>query len=215
MTGSPLRVAIEGPCCAGKTTLGHGLEQELHPLRMAYVSDYYDYARSGGFFPRPVPSSATEAEHALEWLLDIEGRRTAQARAAGDQLDVILLDRSIHTLLAHRYALKQIGRFDDFHAAQDLIGRSIIPLWPDFIIYLDMAQEMVHQRNKGKFEQGSIFIDAAFNRGIRSYFQRLTTESQPRVVWLDAAMNITSLRKLAATQVNAVLRQCGNEREAL
>jgi len=213
MSRLPLRVAIEGPCCAGKTTLGRGLEQELQPLRTAYIMDYYEYTRGGGFFPRPIPGSAAEAEDALRWLLNVEERRTAQARAAENQLDVILIDRSIHTLLAHRYALKKVGKFNDFQSAQDLIDSSVIPLWPDVIMYLDMPQNLVHQRNNGKFEPDNIFIDADFNQGIRTYFQRFAGVPHHRIAWLDAANSIVMIRAIVNMHIGSLVSQLDNEKE--
>ena len=158
-----------------------------------------------------------EAEHALKWLLGIERRRTAQARAAGNQLDVIILDRSVHSLLAHRYALEQIGRFNEFQAAWDFVEQTSIYCFPDIIIYLDIMGEIYESRNKGRFEKDSIFTNAAFNAGIRSYFQRLVNMSSPYIIWLDATMDNASLCGLMAKEMKAILnrRASDSEGEAL
>jgi hypothetical protein len=51
MTGQPRVVALEGPCCAGKTTLGRLLVGALSDLRVAFVPCYADHAGGGRFLP--------------------------------------------------------------------------------------------------------------------------------------------------------------------
>jgi uridine kinase len=48
----PLIVALEGPCCAGKTTLSRLLARELADLSVALVPCYADHAGGGRFLPR-------------------------------------------------------------------------------------------------------------------------------------------------------------------
>ena len=98
-------MALEGPCCAGKTTLGRLLVQELCELAVAFVPCYADYAGGGRFLPRQEAASVAEREQALHQLLLVEAGRLAQVPPG---CDVILEDRSVHTLLAHSYALQRM-----------------------------------------------------------------------------------------------------------
>ena len=63
------------------------------------------------------------------------------------------------------------------------------PAWPDLIVYLDIPQQAVHERNQGKFPAGNLFIDPDFNAAIRSYFCRLAARETPRIAWLDATLD--------------------------
>ena len=47
MTAKPYIVALEGPCCAGKTTLGRLLVQELREMAVTFVPCYADHAGGG------------------------------------------------------------------------------------------------------------------------------------------------------------------------
>lgn len=105
MTPRPTVVALEGPCCAGKTTLGRLLMRDLSDLAVAFVPCYADFAGGGRFLPRQETSSVGERQEALRQLLDVEAARRA---LVPDQCDVVLQDRSVHTLLANSYALERI-----------------------------------------------------------------------------------------------------------
>ena len=98
MTTRPHIVALEGPCCAGKTTLGRLLVRDLHGLAVTFVPCYADHVGGGRFLPRQEAGSVPEREQALRQLLIVEAGRLAQAPHG---CDVVLEDRSVHTLLAH------------------------------------------------------------------------------------------------------------------
>lgn len=201
MTGQPLTVAIEGPCCAGKTTLAHGLLEEPFSLSITYVQDYSDHVGGGKWLPPPVPTSLAQEELILNRFLEIEDDRTTDARRVVLETDLIIIDRSVQTLLAHCFALGQLLDDDYFNLAQRIIGESAVPLWPDHILYLDVSQCVIDARNDNKFTPDSIFIDARFNAGLRSYYQQMARLPSPRVVWLDATGDATIVRASAAAQI--------------
>lgn len=206
MTGRPPTIAIEGPCCAGKTTLASGLVEESS-FSIAYVRDYSDHVGGGTFLPPPVPTSLAEEELILNQFLTIEADRTTCARKTACGSDLIIIDRSVHTLLAHCFALRRLLNDDYFSLAQRVIGESDVFLWPDQILYLDAPQCTIEARNDGKFAQNSIFINARFNAGVRSYFQQVAGIPGPRVVWLDATLDATMVRVLAAAQLRRGFEQ--------
>lgn len=204
MAGSPSRsVALEGPCCAGKTTLGHNLLGELSEIAATYVRDYSDFVGGGRFLPPPVPSSLAEEELSLNEFLRIEAARTEHAKSSPK--DLILIDRSIHTLVAHCCGLKQKTGVDYINLAERVLAASRIPMWPDVVLYLDTPNAVATKRNKGKFAADSIFIDPNFNAGIREYFRALADVGSLSVIWLDATLDPQSLRILAGNQVREFL----------
>lgn len=201
MTGQPLTIAIEGPCCAGKTTLAQGLVEEPLALSITCVRDYSDHVGGGKFLPPPVPMSLAEEELILYRFLAIEADRATYARQTAPEADLIIIDRSVHTLLAHCFALCQLLDDDYFGLAQRVIGESDLPVWPDRVLYLDVPQCVIEARNGGKFAPDSIFINAGFNAGVRSYFQQAAGLTSPRVVWLDATGAASMVRALATAQI--------------
>jgi thymidylate kinase len=187
-------VALEGPCCAGKTTLGLALVQNAHGLTIAFARCYADHAGGGRYLPPQDARSVTERENALRELLAVEASRLAGLPPGAE---VILLDRSVHTLIANSYALEQMTGIGFSGPSEQLLRRSPIPAWPDLIMYLDLPQPAVDGRNNGKFPRDSIYIDARFNAAIRAYFLRLASRKSPRVAWLDATLDPAELAQRA------------------
>ena len=198
MTGQPCVVALEGPCCAGKTTLGRVLVQTLRDLRVAFVPCYADHAGGGRFLPRQEAASVPEREQALHQLLAIEAQRMARVPAG---CGLILADRSVHTLLANSYALQCMTGTGFLAPSARLLRRSPIPAWPDLVLYLDVPQDTIHHRNQGKFPPGSIYTDQQFNTAVRGYFRRLAGQKPTRVAWLDATLDLPELTQLAAADI--------------
>ena len=198
MTAQPCIVALEGPCCAGKTTLGRLLMQELCELAITFVPCYADHAGGGRFLPRQQADTVAEREQALRQLLLIEAGRLAQVPQA---CDVILEDRSVHTLLAHSYALQCRTGTGFLAPSARLLRSSPVPAWPDLVLYLDLPQDAVPERNPGKFPPGSIYTDPDFNATVRAYFRRLASRKTPPVAWLDATLELQDLARLAAARI--------------
>lgn len=84
MTSQLCVVALEGPCCAGKTTLARALVQDPPGLTVAFAPCCADHAGSGRFLPRQEARSVEEREHALRQLLVIEAARLARLPSGSD-----------------------------------------------------------------------------------------------------------------------------------
>lgn len=196
-------VGIEGPCCAGKTTLSRGLIADLARMTISHVQCFADHVGGGRFLPRAIPETVEEDRDALEVLLNVEADRTLQAKA--DRSDLVLIDRSVYTLLAHRSALERVTSLRCLTTAQAAVAESDAPLWPDLVIYLDVPQDVVHERNRGKFTADSIFIDANFNAGVRAFFADLAEHGQQDVLWLDATLEPAKLITMAGTRIQELL----------
>jgi thymidylate kinase len=85
-----------------------------------------------------------------------------------------------------------------------LLRGSPIPAWPDLVLYLDLPQQVMRDRNQGKFAPGSIYTDPDFNAAIRMYFRRLAGRDIPPVAWLDATLNGPELTRLAAALIRQI-----------
>jgi thymidylate kinase len=201
----PLIVALEGPCCAGKTTLSRLLAWELADLSVALVPCYADHAGGGRFLPRQEADTVAEREQALRRLLLVEAGRLARVPQG---CDVVLEDRSVHTLLAHSYTLQLKTGTDFLGPSLRLLESSPVPAWPGLVLYLDLPQAAVQQRNPGKFPPGSIYTDPGFNAAVRAYFRRLADRKTPQVAWLDATLEVPALARLAAARIR---REAGQE----
>jgi thymidylate kinase len=202
MTIPRLLVALEGPCCAGKTTLGRALLAELRDCEAALVACYADYAGGGRFLPRQEAGTVQEREEALRRLLDIEAARMA---AVPGSCELLIADRSVHTLLAHSYAMEAAQGTGFFAPSVRLLGHAPAAAWPELILYLDLPQTHLSARNTGKFPSDSIYIDTAFNQSVREYFLRLAERKPLRVAWLDATLDPAALTQQASGQIRHVM----------
>jgi len=198
----PLVAALEGPCCAGKTTLARLLTRRLGGFAVAFAADYADHVGGGRFLPRQEAESVGEREQALRQLLAVETGRLTRVPPG---TDLIVADRSVHTMLAHSYALEVMTGTAFLAPSVRLLRGSPIPAWPELVFYLDLPQEAVADRNHGKFPDGSIYTDPEFNAAIRSYFLRLADREAPRVTWLDAMLGPAELARLAESQLRKMV----------
>ena len=202
MTSGPRVVAFEGPCCAGKTTLASALLQNLPGVTVAFAKCYADHVGGGRYLPRQEARSIEERERALHRLLAVEADRLAQLPSG---VDLILADRSVHTMLAHSYALERMTGIGLLAPSQRLLRGSPIPAWPDLVVYLDLPQGAVYERNHGKFPASSIYIDPCFNAAVRSYFLGLADLEPSRVAWLDATLDLAELAQLTRTRLRPLV----------
>jgi hypothetical protein len=159
MIPQPIIVALEGPCCAGKTTLGRSLTRDLDDLVVAFVPCYADHAGGGRYLPRQEAASITERKQALRQLLRVEAARLPLLPG---RCDVVLEDRSMHTLLANSYALERMTGTRFLAPSARLLHSSPVPAWLDLVLHLDLPQKAVRERNQGKFPADSIYIDPEF-----------------------------------------------------
>ncbi len=116
-------------------------------------------------------------------------------------MDLVLIDRSVHTLLAHCHALTQRTGADFATAADRVVRPSPLAVWPDLILYLDVGPDTIDRRNRGKFPPGSVFTDPDFNHAIRAYFASLANAGTPPVTWLEGS---TDARLLAGSAMAAI-----------
>ena len=204
MSELPCMAALEGPCCAGKTTLGRLLAQSPDGLAVAFAPCYADYAGGGRCLPRQEAASVGEREDALRQILDVEAGRLASLPSGSD---LILADRSVYTLLANSSALEQMTGLALLGPSERLLRASPAAAWPDLVLYLDLPQDAVQGRNNGKFPPGSIYTDPGFNAAIRAYFSRLAGRKAPRVAWLDATLDLPELARLAGAELRQAVRR--------
>jgi thymidylate kinase len=199
----PPAFAIEGPCCAGKTTLSRSLLLRWRTRSIAHAHCYADQAGGGRFLPDPEPRSPTDDQDGLTALLDIEEARLEAARKPG--VEAVVMDRSVHTFLAHRVALSQMSGVDFEGPATERVRESSQAWWPDRVVYLDTPQWAIEERNRGKFPEGSIFTRRDFNIAARSYFERLAIDAPSLVLWIDATLVPEAISDVVAAELEGRL----------
>ncbi|MFD4320790.1 hypothetical protein [Streptomyces sp. NPDC058548] len=140
-----LIIALEGPSYAGKSTAIRHLRRTTLGSR-AFVSDCYvkHIAHRDDIPPARTDSAAAQLA-AFDRFMEIEVARVAEAAANSRQL--VILDRSVDTLLAHAYALDALFGYGVHHQLRHRL-KTLPFLRPDHTLYLDVPVETLHLRRK-------------------------------------------------------------------
>lgn len=164
-------IALEGPSYAGKSTvIGHlrtrGIEER------AFVSDcYVQHIDRRADIPPARTASAAEQLAAFETFMGIEGARVRKALVSAKP--VVLLDRSVDTLLAHAHALDALFGYDVHHRLRDRL-QELSFLRPHHTLYLDVPAEELALRRKAAghtaAESEYFLHEPAFLAHARDYF---------------------------------------------
>ncbi|MFF7613533.1 nucleoside/nucleotide kinase family protein [Streptomyces lavendulae] len=174
-------VAFEGASYGGKSSTIKRLLGMRGIGPHAFVSAcYVDHIDRREDIPPARTGSATEQIVAFDKFMKIEAARvTAVAESTAD---LVILDRSVDTLLAHAYALDQLYGYD----VQARLRASLAEmpyLTPDHTIYLDVPAETLHLRRKiighASAESDYFLHNPAFLEHARSYFTTPTSGAEP------------------------------------
>jgi thymidylate kinase len=177
-----LLVAIEGPCCAGKTTLADGIVASLGGSQVVtVVPDYADFVGGGAHMPDPAPRTLAEELHAIDILLDIETRRFDSVAVDSNRTRLVIVDRSALTLVAHANGLdwEMEERYDYRPEVSRIVLSDVRAVIPSSVIYVDISEQEQLRRNRGKFDERSIFMQNRYNRGFAQFFRDMSSRQAP------------------------------------
>ncbi|WP_183085190.1 deoxynucleoside kinase [Trinickia fusca] len=190
MSHSSLIVAIEGRSCAGKTTLARSLCASW-PNQFAHMVDYCDMVGGGKNLPRALPQDLQEEAQALNTFAGLDALRSDRIRNA--DTPVFLLDRSIHSILAHCYALSVTLLEGCTTLAERMVPSLKQILWPDFIVYLSVPDEEAMARNQRSIARESILMDSLFNNHLADYFSTVHQRHPTLLHHIDARQSIDDI----------------------
>ncbi|CAM5541653.1 hypothetical protein [Streptomyces narbonensis] len=183
-----LIIALEGPSYAGKSTAIRHLRHTSLGSR-AFVSDCYvkHIAHRDDIPPARTDSSAAQLA-AFERFMEIEATRVAEAAVSGRQL--VILDRSVDTLLAHAYALDALFGYGVHHQLRHRL-HALPFLRPHHTLYLDVPAEALHLRRKTAghtaAESDYFLHEPGFLDHARDYFVHTTRQPVTRELTVLAA----------------------------
>ncbi|MFJ8253273.1 hypothetical protein [Streptomyces sp. NPDC094466] len=164
-------IALEGPSYAGKSSaIAHLRRQGIEDH--AFVSDcYVDHIAHRHDIPPVRTTSAAAQLAAFETFMSIEGLRALRALAS--TRSVVILDRSVDTLLAHTHALDALFGFGVQHQLRDRL-QELPFLRPDHTLYLDVRAEVLALRRKAAghtaAESDYFLHEPAFLDHVRDFF---------------------------------------------
>lgn len=161
-----LIVALEGPSFSGKTQLLSNLYASFGQLDLLAIACYVDEII--GEVPTACTRSTEEQLDAFQLFMTIEERRVQ--KLAKHKADLVILDRSVDTLLAHAYALDHLFGYEAYSQCRALLSRSS-HFVPDLTFYLDASPATLQRRCKLLNQPfDSFLVDPLFISYFRSYF---------------------------------------------
>jgi dTMP kinase len=166
-------IGLEGVSCVGKTTLAAALAARLVAAGVAavVVRCYYHAAPDPSRLPPPDSATADEQLAALRVLLQVEAlRRTAALNAAG-QGQLVILDRTVDTLLAHAHAMGRLHGYDCDVQANALVRDQPIVV-PDLTLLLSASDEVRARRAAHRAGMPRVFYDSTFTRYFTDHFEQ-------------------------------------------
>ena len=111
-----------------------------------------------------------------------------------DKPYVMVMDRSVISLLGFRFAQKYLNGLDIFCEAKEII-RQEPELAPDFVVYLHAADEQIKKRHVDSNRPiGDMFVDPEFNRQIRIFFDWLVAEKKYPIVTINTDKPIDQVK---------------------
>lgn len=179
MIGKIETLALEGPVCAGKTTLIN----DLLPCGFQKVPEYVDFALDNNLkLPKFPPKSETEAKATFEFYLELEKKRQSGLRKGK-----WLLDRSKYTLLAFEAGARNLTQIDIFSWACDLVEqRSYEIIDPDHTLYIDVIpQESRRRATLAHMGTPDFLFSEKFTTGFKNAFIFFENITPGRITFVD------------------------------
>jgi thymidylate kinase len=178
--------ALEGIVHAGKTSLLRALESS--DANIGIVQEYTEHTLTE--FPPP-PTSTRQVTDAMRFFLALERARIAALQPS----DVVVLDRSILSVLAYQFAIAKACSKPEYYSAALIEFERQPWTWPDVCVYLQITDQLLSNRHASDSSSyHPMLVDPVFNQHLRAFYE---TELPSR--W--AAVELLSLDGTVSTQL--------------
>ena len=174
-------IALEGPVCAGKTTL----ITSLLPLGFTKISEYVDFALENSYkLPKFPPQNKTQAKSNFEFYLDIEKKRQQGIKPGS-----WLLDRSKYSLLAFEAGARNITQIDIFEWSCNLIRQHKLEvIEPNHVFYIDVPpKESKIRADLVNMNVPDFFFSKEFTQGFKEAFALFKNNNLSRFTFIDGS----------------------------
>lgn len=190
--------ALEGPSFAGKTSALTALTSLLPRDELVTFGCYVDQIDNVDHVPPARTRSAEEQLDAFRLFMQIEAGRVAELNDRAGSADLVLLDRSVDTLLAHAYALDRLFGYGVYEEACALLAR-LAHLRPDRTFYLDASPAELNRRRERRTEPFDAFLlDSDFLEHFRDYFLQKGLAVATQVSIVDAEQSVSTVARTIA-----------------
>jgi len=176
-------IAIEGPVCAGKSTIVERLNQE----GLGTILEYSEYvAHANQDFPKFPPTDEKVAKRSFEFFLNLEHKR--YQNMSDLMQNWIAIDRSIFTLLAFEIGATKITGINIFDWAIARLKDENNLIIPSHIYYLDVPTATSRDRaERNSIPIPDFLLSNEFNQGFHNFFVWLRQTIPDYVTFIPAS----------------------------
>jgi len=199
-------IAVEGPSNTGKSTLLSGIDNHLDIERYTVLPCYVTFAGGEQQVPNAPAESVEEELRAQNFYRNLDHERMLSIQNNSAISDLVIMDRSIHTILAHAYAVSKIKNIPVYRESQRLALRDPRITWPYAIIYLDTPEDVLSRRYRRSDSSIGIFSNTSYNRHYRKYFLGDISNIYASLEVLDSQHDIDELRSRATEIIHTWYR---------
>lgn len=170
---------------------------------MAVLPDYVEAAGGLANVP-PAPARTPDEEFAaLGFFLNLDQQRLMAALQVCAAPSLVILDRCVHTLLAHRYAVERLQAIEVFEESCSLALKSPLAIWPDLLLYIDVPQPALDVRYGRDHRRPSLFTNPVYNLHFRDYFCPQPRCRPGSYLILDGTGSTRDLARVAADEIRS------------
>lgn len=200
-----LVVAVDGPSDSGKSTLIAGLSRHFAGEDPVVMPCYVDQA-SGSDVPE-FTTDVDEQMEAVDFYLGLETERARSLAGIDGPKKLIILDRSVYTLVAHSYAVEQLHGAAVYERCKAKVATEAEVIIPEIVLYLDAGVEERDTRADPQ-DRNKWFTDPRFNDEIRIFFLKRfpACGAASELHVLDASRPATAVLSDAVAIVTSNLR---------
>jgi thymidylate kinase len=201
-----LIVAIEGPSDSGKSTLIEGLARHFAATEPMVFPCYVEEAGGESKVP-PFATKVEEQIRAIDFFLGLEANRHRRLAAAGETVELAILDRSACTLLAHSYAVERLHGVKVYDRCREKVTTGTEVIIPLIVLYLDAGVEE-RKRRAEPGDRDKWFTNNRFNDEIRAFFLKRFRgcDAAPELHVLNANQPAAAVLEDAAETISSNLR---------
>jgi thymidylate kinase len=207
--------ALEGPSFSGKTSALANLQSLLPQDKLITYKCYVDEIANVDDVPPARTRNAQEQLTAFKLFMQVEAGRVADLKDRAGGADLVVLDRSVDTLLAHAYALDQLYGYDVHDQARAHLTQ-LPHLRPDQTFYLDASPQELELRQRRLSGPFDIFLlDPEFIGHIRDYFTHSGLTVARNVILVHAEKSQFAVANTIAQTLLQEGRHDGKDRHPL
>jgi len=165
-------IAVEGIVHAGKTTLIRHLERVCDKTKFQFIKEYGDFIVGGQNFPG-FPKNQIEALSSNGFFEKLEQKRFETIRQISQ---VVILDRSLLSVLAYHYATEKITqeKIKCFNDSLNYFLDNFSSWIPQVCLYLKITVSEMYKRHEGDGFYESILLCKSFNAYLLSFYDQMS-----------------------------------------